>query len=77
MCDFCTKREQLDSVSKEFILDRKIDIGFLGTLHESIIILPDEKAFDICTVHALNRSIISEEATHVPIKFCPMCGREL
>lgn len=78
MCQFCEVKEPLDSVAEEWLMNEEnIDLGGLGHLMTGLAVLPESKKLDFTLHHVVDDIFGELYATHIPIKYCPICGREL
>lgn len=73
-CEYCSKKEPLDSVAAKRLTDTVIKYKFTE-LCRGAVILPDKKILEINLGTKYGAKEIS--ILNVPISYCPMCGEEL
>lgn len=77
MCKFCECVDNVNCVAENWLFDEKVCIGTLGDLITGLVVIPETKSLDFGIQVAYDNVSHEVFAKNVPIKYCPMCGREL
>ena len=72
MCEYCKKQDDIGNIPK--ILSTCIPLGAIGKNRAEVYV----KDNTLMIYHYIaNQSVIAESEVKTPIKYCPMCGKEL
>ena len=73
LCEYCHGPDDLTEVPDKWVINENLDV-VLTNINFGAYVFPLHKCLTVYIDNANLKTLLSKE---IPIKFCPMCGREL
>ena len=73
MCKYCYPEDEWSEVPKEWVFSERLNVVITEIGFGAYVYAP-EKCMTVWIDNGIGKKVLCKE---VPIKFCPMCGREL